>query len=87
MAKSAKRSSTATDIRAALGNLTPKLGAGQEPTHEQIAHRAYQRWEHAGCQPGMAELDWIRAEEELMGTEPRDTKNGASSHAQRKECL
>lgn len=46
----------------AFGGRTPKV-----PSHEEIARRAYQRWEAGGCQPGMAELDWIRAEEDLTG--------------------
>lgn len=59
-----KKKRSQTDIGALMGIQGHR---GQTPTHEQIAQRAYQRWEEGGCQPGMAELDWIRAEEELTG--------------------
>src|SRR5262245_57893569 len=35
------------------------------PSHEAIAHRAYQLWEAGGRVPGSSEGDWFRAECEL----------------------
>jgi len=40
------------------------------PTHEEIAQRAYQVWEHRGRRDGHAEDDWIRAEFELRALDP-----------------
>ena len=37
------------------------------PTHEQVALRAYERWEQAGCQPGSTDLNWVEAERALAG--------------------
>jgi hypothetical protein len=65
VAKNAKKSETKRDLQAALGNLPPMPETNEKPSHEQIARRAYERWEDAGRQPGMADLDWIRAEQEL----------------------
>lgn len=57
-----KKSAT-SDVRAALGDLTRKAAPHTTPTHEQVAQRAYERWEGGGCNPSMAEVDWIRAEQ------------------------
>jgi Protein of unknown function (DUF2934) len=53
---------TAMDIPAAA---TVTGSAVYEPTHEEIAERAYLLWEARGCQGGCPEEDWLRAEEEL----------------------
>jgi len=37
-----------------------------EPSHEEIAQRAYQYWEARGRPMGSAEEDWFRAEQDLM---------------------
>ncbi len=39
--------------------------ATYEPTHEEIAERAYLLWEARGCQGGSPEEDWLQAEQEL----------------------
>ena len=36
------------------------------PTHEEIALLALQYWAERGRQDGLAEQDWLRAEQELM---------------------
>jgi len=38
------------------------------PTHEEIARLAEQYWAERGWQDGMAEQDWIRAEQALMAS-------------------
>ncbi len=35
------------------------------PSHEQIALKAYERWEKTGSQTGSTELDWAEAERGL----------------------
>jgi uncharacterized protein YndB with AHSA1/START domain len=37
------------------------------PTHEQIAHRAYELYLERGEKPGSEREDWLRAEKELSG--------------------
>jgi len=36
-----------------------------QPTHEEIALRAYQIFLERGCTPGNEKEDWLRAEQEL----------------------
>jgi beta-lactamase class A len=36
------------------------------PTHKEIARLAEQYWAERGRQEGLAEQDWLRAEQELM---------------------
>lgn len=36
-----------------------------EPTHDEIAARAYQCWQEHGCGDGSHEADWNQAEQEL----------------------
>jgi hypothetical protein len=36
------------------------------PTHEEISRLAQQYWAERGHQEGLAEQDWLRAEQELM---------------------
>ena len=35
------------------------------PTHDEVAHRAYQLFEERGREPGREWEDWFRAEREL----------------------
>lgn len=44
---------------------TNRLAVGPE----EIRLRAYMLWEERGCPIGEAELDWLRAEAELLGNE------------------
>ena len=34
--------------------------------HEEVARLAYQFWEERGCPFGSSEIDWWRAEQELL---------------------
>lgn len=43
----------------------------RRPTHEEIAHRAYELFEERGRKHGYHLGDWLRAEHELGGVEPR----------------
>jgi hypothetical protein len=36
------------------------------PSHDEIAHRAYEIWQETGCLNGYAELHWLQAEHELL---------------------
>lgn len=42
--------------------------AHNQPRHEEVAARAYMRWQERGCPEGSAEQDWFQAEEELRST-------------------
>jgi len=37
-----------------------------QPTHDEIALRAYQIYVERGCTPGDPMQDWLRAEQELL---------------------
>jgi hypothetical protein len=37
-----------------------------QPTHDEIAQRAYQIYVERGCTPGDPMEDWLRAEQELL---------------------
>lgn len=37
-----------------------------QPTHDEIALRAYQIYVERGCAPGDPMEDWLRAEQELL---------------------
>ncbi len=63
----------------------------EQPTHDQIAARAYQIWQERGGGPGHEADDWLQAEYELMHLpirkliqlEPPPT----ASHAKRKSLV
>jgi hypothetical protein len=42
-----------------------------KPTHEQIAHRAYEIYLERGCTPDDSMQDWLRAELELSAPAKR----------------
>jgi alkylated DNA nucleotide flippase Atl1 len=50
-----------------LGEHGKRNGHGAEPTHDEIAARAYTIWVSNGCPPNTADEDWARAERELHG--------------------
>ena len=54
---------TATNFRS--GAKYPVNAGGFEPTHEQIASRAYERWLERGSEHGEHEQDWMDAEQDL----------------------
>lgn len=43
----------------------PPVAVASEPSHEQIAERAYGLWLSRGAHDGDAFSDWVRAEREL----------------------
>lgn len=52
--------------------MTPISDKGTlQPTHDQIARRAYYIWEQKGHGDGHAEDDWYRAELELRALDPQ----------------
>ncbi|MBE7157990.1 MAG: DUF2934 domain-containing protein [Rhodospirillales bacterium] len=61
------RNAREEEFRAVMGSLASHTLLSRGPSHEEIAQRAYERWEQGGRQPGMDALDWLRAEEELTG--------------------
>ncbi len=54
----------------ASANLSPAT-AENEPTHDEIAARAYQRWQERGSEHGSQEADWLTAEQELRADRNR----------------
>ena len=63
MAKT-RESSSPTTNKLRNGN-----GTHPQPTHEQIAERAYQIYLERGDAPGDEMSDWVRAEHELSARE------------------
>lgn len=52
------------------------------PTHEEIAHRAYQYWQSRGGGDGSPEDDWYRAEQDLYaenGPRGQQVRSAAAS--------
>ena len=57
---------TARPIPESMADSMPVAPRTQaQPTHEQIAFRAYERWQHTGCPSGSTEHDWVEAERAL----------------------
>jgi hypothetical protein len=46
----------------------PDANERPDPTHDDIAQRAYALWEARGRPEGSPQVDWFRAEQELRGT-------------------
>jgi Protein of unknown function (DUF2934) len=46
--------------------LMPESVLANTPTPEQIAVLAYELWQQRGCPDGSPDVDWLRAEAELM---------------------
>jgi len=44
-----------------------KRATKQKPSHDQIASKAYERFEQRGCCHGVDQDDWYSAENELNG--------------------
>jgi Protein of unknown function (DUF2934) len=36
------------------------------PSQDKIRNRAYELYESRGCEPGRAQQDWLRAEQEIL---------------------
>ena len=62
----------------ASSGLTHGQESDANPTaiEERIRARAYLLWEQRGCPIGEAELDWVRAEQELRGTGESNAERG-----------
>lgn len=62
----------------ASSGLTQGQESDAEPTaiEERIRARAYLLWEQRGCPIGQAELDWLRAEQELGGSTTSSAERG-----------
>jgi hypothetical protein len=45
----------------------------EHPNDEQIALRAYQSWEERGRPWGTPDIDWFRAEHDLLSSESEST--------------
>lgn len=52
-----------------------------DPTHEEIAARAYQCWQERGDAPGSPEADWQQAEQELRAERARTGQRTQSAAA------
>jgi hypothetical protein len=65
MAKSISKR-TARPIPESMADAMPVVPRTEaQPTHAQIAFRAYERWQQTGCPSGSTELDWVEAERAL----------------------
>ncbi|MGB9408088.1 MAG: DUF2934 domain-containing protein [Terracidiphilus sp.] len=76
MADTTKKAKTTTKPRAtATKTATKKTKAviSSKPTREEIERLAKTYWEARGCVDGYAELDWLRAEKELLKTASLNT--------------
>jgi hypothetical protein len=72
MAETAKKARATAGTTKTTSRKTKKTVAEQvtavTPTREEIARLAEQYWAERGWQDGMAEQDWIRAEQALMAS-------------------
>ncbi len=48
------------------------------PRHDEIARYAYRLWEARGCPIGSPEIDWFRAQQELL-SDREDTSEHSDS--------
>lgn len=46
--------------------LMPESTSATAPTPDQIAVLAYELWQQRGCPDGSPDVDWLKAEAELM---------------------
>lgn len=63
-----------------------KTRSNSKPTHAQIAARAYELWQQAGCPTDQAETHWQQASAELMnqnGTKAAGTPKRAPARKRR----
>ena len=70
------RGANATDQRPTL---RVDEGADYRPTSDEISERAYHCWHARGCPHGSPEVDWERAERELMEEQRRRANTTAAS--------
>lgn len=52
---------------AGQGQAADEVAAAKQISREEIARRAYERYEKRGRQPGHDQEDWFHAEQELKG--------------------
>lgn len=55
----------------------------QNPTHEEIAARAHDIWERAGCPEGQETEHWLQAERELSQNRPMEIQTQRGSGDER----
>jgi len=68
MAETVKKTKAPAKPRAAAKTKTvTEISATPTPTREQIAQLAHRFWAERGWRHGLAEQDWLRAEQELRG--------------------
>ena len=48
------------------------------PSQDTIRERAYVLYESRGCEPGQAERDWLRAEQEILNQYREGTTSNAT---------
>ncbi len=77
------RESSSTEANELNENPASETLAGRDPSHEQIAVRAYFYWEARGCPHGSPETDWEEAERELREekTRPEHRSEAAAAAA------
>jgi hypothetical protein len=61
--RTSKASAKTTVVKAAVG----KPVTAKTPSHEEIAHLAYEYWLKRERKNGQHQQDWLRAERELTG--------------------
>jgi hypothetical protein len=57
---------TIATVPTATGDIPSLVGSHPEPTHDDIARRAYQCYEERGGEHGLDQEDWLQAERELQ---------------------
>jgi hypothetical protein len=55
-----------------------------QPSHGEVARRAYELFIARGAEHGLALDDWLEAERQLTGTTPHSPKNRPATSARRK---
>ena len=61
------KAKAAPKTKAAVETEVVDVAASRTPSYEEIARLAERYWAERGWQDGYAELDWLRAERELLG--------------------
>ena len=56
---------TIATVPTATGDIPSLVGSLAEPTHDDIARRAYQFYEERAGEHGLDRADWLRAERQL----------------------
>ena len=54
------------DAVASKGSAAKVVMMANAPSQHTIRERAYELYESRGCEPGKAEQDWLRAEQDIL---------------------